>query len=767
MPFATALTILASLWTTLPHAGSAWDILETTAPFIVTGRMDTGGVVSPVPDRLGLLGASWTQTSYRLGRTDITDLAHGGMPLLYPDLSLTDGLQIEGAGAPFNARSSPTIVTLMPIVAPVAWRASVAGTGAPSFLQRAGNSAPPPVARLDWLARGEGTAGGPVAGRVDLVIAGAASRSIHQERDETARLPGDVVSLFGRTSITVASSQHVDTGAWFQRTRYPFAGRGRLADRATATRQQSGGLTAEWASGGARIDGLVASTTLMPESGAAPQPGTVERLTDGPVPVLAAAAREWHTRWSLGASADRRLANRHHVTAEAGVSGASAEAHPFGPGIIGETVDGLAARVWIDGYGAASRRSETMARGFVNDTIALTSSVSVDAGVGVEHVHGRARGSSSAITWTSAEPRLELSAARGDWRAAATVRRYHAALPLDWLAVGDPGGPSGTVSRWHDTNGDRAVQPEEIGELIAVAGPGGAPELSSIDPALRRPRTDELLLAIERRLGAGWTIDLMGVARREIDLPAVLNTGVPPSAYPEISIADPALDLSSPADDQLLPVYSRPASTFGLDRYLLTNTDVVSTSRALQLVVSGHGPRWFVSAAATALHAVAPAAYRGAAADENDPLVLGDAFSDPNSTTFATGRPFFDRAYGLKISASAHLPRSVTAGGVARYADGQPFARLVLVPDLPQGPDVIRAYSNGRSRYTYTLTVDARVEKAFGWSSRRVAAGIEAFNLFNTQHEVEENPLTGVAWRTPTAVQPPRVVRLTVRLEWE
>src|SRR5574338_383946 len=108
----------------------------------------------------------------------------------------------------------------------------------------------------------------------------------------------------------------------------------------------------------------------------------------------------------------------------------------------------------------------------------------------------------------------------------------------------------------------------------------------AIDPALRRPRTDELLLAIERHLGAGWTADLMGIVRRAIDLPAVLNTGVPPSVYSAIAIADPGLDLSNPADDQRLPVFVRPASTFGLDRYVLTNTDVVSTSRALQLVVS-------------------------------------------------------------------------------------------------------------------------------------------------------------------------------------
>src|SRR5207245_11035148 len=36
--------------------------------------------------------------------------------------------------------------------------------------------------------------------------------------------------------------------------------------------------------------------------------------------------------------------------------------------------------------------------------------------------------------------------------------------------------------------------------------------------------------------------------------------------------------------------------------------------------------------------------------------------------------------------------------------------RLLLVPDLPQGPDLVRAVPDGRHRFAYTLTVDARGE---------------------------------------------------------
>jgi hypothetical protein len=47
-----------------------------------------------------------------------------------------------------------------------------------------------------------------------------------------------------------------------------------------------------------------------------------------------------------------------------------------------------------------------------------------------------------------------------------------------------------------------------------------------------------------------------------------------------------------------------------------------------------------------------------------------------------------------------------------------------------------------------------------------VAASLEAFNLLNTRHEVEEDPVTGPSFRAPTAVQPPRSVRIGVRVDF-
>src|SRR5262249_1232459 len=351
----------------------------------------------------------------------------------------------------------------------------------------------------------------------------------------------------------------------------------------------------------------------------------------------------------------------------------------------------------------------------------------------------------------------------------APARGFPAQSPLSVLDFGDPAGPQGQVFRWTDANGDGRVDPAELGPLIAVAGPGAsASGVSSLDPAIRRPVTDELLAMAERRVGSNLTIALTGVTRREHDRFAAIDTGVPPSAYTVSTVFDPGLDLLGPEDDQLLPIYSRPPETFGRDRYLLTNAGgTTGTLDALDLrIATSGGQPLYVAVAGTAIRSRATAAYRGFHAAENDGVLPGDAFSDPNSRTNADGRPFTDRGYGLKLSTAYRAPRGVTLAAVARYADGQPFARLVLAPDLPQGPDVVRAYPNGRSRFTYTLTLDVRIEKRFAIGRGRLAAALEAFNALNTQHEVEEDTVTGPLYRTPTAVQPPRVIRFVVRAEF-
>jgi hypothetical protein len=127
---------------------------------------------------------------------------------------------------------------------------------------------------------------------------------------------------------------------------------------------------------------------------------------------------------------------------------------------------------------------------------------------------------------------------------------------------------------------------------------------------------------------------------------------------------------------------------------------------------------------------------------------------------------FFERGYTIKIAAAYQAPFDIRLGAIARYQDGQHFARFVIPTDLNQGPEPIRGIYNGDSRFTYVLTIDARLEKGLTLGRARLAAILEAFNLPGTGIEVEQDVIWGPSYRATSAVQPPRALRLGMRLDF-
>jgi len=86
------------------------------------------------------------------------------------------------------------------------------------------------------------------------------------------------------------------------------------------------------------------------------------------------------------------------------------------------------------------------------------------------------------------------------------------------------------------------------------------------------------------------------------------------------------------------------------------------------------------------------------------------------------------------------------------------------VPGLNQGPEAVRAFPNGKTRFTYSLTVDTRLQKGFTVGGYHIDAIVDAYNLLNRAKEVEEYAVTGSAPRVSAAVQPPRAIHLGARI---
>jgi hypothetical protein len=341
----------------------------------------------------------------------------------------------------------------------------------------------------------------------------------------------------------------------------------------------------------------------------------------------------------------------------------------------------------------------------------------------------------------------------------ASYRRSAYQLPLNVLAIGDPSAPVADVSVWKGTSSS--------GPLIARVGPGtgGDASLTQIDPQLRRPITDELVLAVESRLTRGLQLQLARVTKREKDLMGLVNTGLAASSYSSFQVPDPSFLPGSDDGGPQVTVYNRPPDSYGRDRYLLTNQDVDPVrSWGLEVSVRASTDRYVLLGGAALTWAVGPAAAVGFLPTENDQNVLGNLFVDLNSATQARGQLFQDRSHVAKLAGIYHFPRRIHLGAIARYQDGQPFSRVVIVPNLTQGTTAVRAYKNGGTAFTYTGTLDIRLQKLFVAGRSEVAAIVDIYNLPNMGKEVSEYVVSGPMFRRPTALQPPRTGVIGLRV---
>ena len=503
--------------------------------------------------------------------------------------------------------------------------------------------------------------------------------------------------------------------------------------------------------------------------------GTIERLRDGPVPTLfesqPATRRRWTGRVDVRPALGR-LAARHSLHAGALVTRQTARTTVPPSPLAGELVNGIAARIWDYGLGAPeSHWASTELAAYVSDRVTLGNRIRVDAGVRLDTARGAARGAASSIAWLSGTPRLAvrwLLDGRGRFSLFGGYAQYAHRLPLDYLAYGDPAAASGQVYRWDDLNADRLVQDAERGVLIAAVGPcctSAGP--NRIDPDLDRPTTAERVAGVEGRLGS-WSGRIMFVSRRDRHLVGSVNTGVTAGDYLLRHIVDVGEPFRDPPEFRLLPVYDRRPSSFGRDHYVLTNPEShSSTYDSLDVTIEGGAGTWLRTRFdGSAYFLWAAQGNRGFGPLESDQGVTGELFENPNAETQARGHLFFDRAYVMKWWGRVRAPGDVLASVVARYQDGQPFSRLAVVPDLNQGAEAINGYRPGRTRFTFTLTVDAHVEKAVTVGRARIAGVVEIFNLLNTANEVEEDVVTTSSFRRPTAVQPPRAARIGVQVRF-
>ena len=760
----SAVILTAAALQDLPLPDDLFGALDTVDGMVTTDRFSAGGLSNAQPALVGAFLDSWTQTTIRVGDVDITS-PDGGVPLFVPTLLFWRSLAATASSMPADTSTPGLFISLDPVQPGDQWSGIADGLGAPpAFVSRPADPVAA-VARTQHALQGRGIVSGPLHGdRLGVVLAEAWNQSAEFDRGRTPADSSRLSSMLAEIVYTPSERTALRTIALFQVAGYPSLTRAPFAQPGAADRDTSAHLQSAWERHTRRGDALRvfggATTQMRDVAPVAAGPATIERLTDGPVQVLTAPAGGARRLWVSGIRfVTQRALGGHPLDVSTGfdASRATARVRPAYPLIIRELVDGLPAREWRYSAPADARRTRMTAAGFVSGRLDVSQRVVLNSALRFDAASGRAQDVVQGIAWNTWLPRASIR-----WNAISRpgvalfggYSRSADALTFGALEFGDPAAPTADVYRW---NGDSVAGP-----LIARSGPGAAAP-SAIDSALARPTTSELDLGTDVHPASWMRIRYALTLKRETNELAVLDTGAPTSSYSVTALPDLGANLGDPRDDQILPVYNRLPASYAADRYVLMNSPGSGTFGGQNLQLEASTTHLWLLAGAKTNIAKDRAAYRGFHAFENDAGILGELYTDPNALAHARGRPFTDRSYTVKIAGVYRFAHDVRLGAVVRYQDGQPYSRLVIVPDLNQGPEAIRAVDPGISRFTYTGTLDVRLQEGFTRHNHRVAVLLDIYNLPQMRKEVEEYVVTGPHFRDETFRQPPRTILVGLR----
>ncbi len=365
--------------------------------------------------------------------------------------------------------------------------------------------------------------------------------------------------------------------------------------------------------------------------------------------------------------------------------------------------------------------------------------------------------------WYGVAPRMSAIYALSSKTAVkASAGRYFYTLYTGFPNSINPNFAASATYAWNDINGDLKFQPGEAGALLSRSG--GL--LTSMDPNLKWPFTDELSAGVDRELIPGLRFSASVTYRRERNQYDSLDVGVPASAYTLVNVADVGPDgFANTGDERTISLWDQDRATLGQNRFLITNSDALNREyRGLELTGSKRlSDRWQMVAGYTLSRAVANAI----------------SIANPNTLVNSRGVTEFDRTHIVKVSGSYELPHQIALSGNFRSQSGAPIARTATYR-LTQGNVTVNVEQPGATRLDPLTTVDARVSKSFRLGSGRdVELLLDAYNLANANTTWTVRTLTGrisvreggdptgalinqQQFLSPTAILAPRVIRLGV-----
>lgn len=781
----------------LPSAHNIWALVENQDLSATTDRIDIGGLWSSQPALFSARGGtSWTQSVYMINGMSVTDPYQTGRPLVYPDFYSLRSTRLINGGAPAFALTPGGQLDMTPFEGGDEYSAGVSAFYIPNALQSS-NITPGLESEglfesngFDYFLDGNLFVSGPIipnrlTGYASFTAFDLSQDLADYENHQNSRLLSGLANL--KLRLPAGSLHLFWTGQTLDSSDFG-AGRGVPVSATTERDERYHVLQAVWKVRPHHRHALDAGLSYSTGHNA-----------DNPTAGDTAVYRSEIFSGDLSGG-PASLVDENRSTLTARIKGESLLAGPFGTrhrllyGFRFQRDTARTAEV-IGGNGlhlhfyngapleivryrteVEHRESARHLQAYLQDSVTLSCGVTLYAGAHMVWSRGSAVTSQedsadSGIDWRNLAPRVGIIIPLNRSRTSLfkiAYGRYLYSLPLNYLTYGHPDAQGGQAFSWIDRNDDRSFQPGEAGGPLRREGP----LYGEIDPNLRRPVTDEVLLSYSATFGTGWTFTLSGFARSTTSLVRSLNSGVTFNDYVPLYVMDSGDDrIPYTYDDLGFTVFNQTEESLGRDFFLLSNVpdDTRNTfyyGFDLNLLKRfGERFTFFLSLTATQADG---AGNPGNSVWENDDGLPGELFDDPNTLINAKGRLRFDRAYTGRLGIHYRAPLGINLGCIIKYYDGIPFTRRIIVENLNQGPIAIQAHPRGVARYEYNRTIDIRIEKVLHSGRHRLRLIFDGFNITNLHQATEENEWTGPEFplRYATEIQSPRVFRIGLSYDY-
>ena len=325
-----------------------------------------------------------------------------------------------------------------------------------------------------------------------------------------------------------------------------------------------------------------------------------------------------------------------------------------------------------------------------------------------------------------------------------------------------PAFPVTWVTRWNDANNDFAYQIGEEGPLMFSFGG----QLNQVDPDFRRPYTNEFMGGVSHEVRDDTQVSANFIYRKDNDLAATVDIGVPFDAYSPVDVVDPGPDgVEGTGDDGMITVYAQDADTIGDSRLMLTNP--VGNERIYKGIEMTASKRFANNWQAVASLVVS----QMKVVRPTISLSTTGLYESPNGLLNSRGLDPANQTVQLKLQGTYMFDVGLNLSGFYRFRTGNPYTRLLAIEDdpagtFPQGTFTVRAEPRGESLTDSVHSLDLRLDQTFDTSAGTVGLILDVFNLFNSSAALNEGDLTGFNYGDPTAIMRPLVARLGVRFVW-